>query len=186
MNFWKMRSFMCDFLKIVHHENEKCVHLHMVFWKKGTSTWKMWTFTRHFSENMDLYLKNMDLYAWFSKKNGTWPVNVDLLRMVFSNMWTSTWKMWSFMLDFQEKSRLQPCTGRNNGKMLTYIFSKQHVRFPWSKLHRQFYPNMGKCVEINFPISFWENNAYEIVIIFLIYKWDFYSLYITENYFLKF
>ena len=93
------------FWKKVYLENEKCVHLRMVFWKKGTSTWKMWTFTRHFLKKMDLYQKNVDLYAWVSEKSGPRPVNVDLLRMIF-------WNMWTFMhVPFSEKSgpRLEKC-----------------------------------------------------------------------------
>ena len=32
---------------------------------------------------MDLNLKNVDFYAWFSEKSGPRPKNVDLLRMIF-------------------------------------------------------------------------------------------------------
>ena len=137
MIFWKKGTltwingpFTHDFLKnedlyvwfsekSVPRKWKMCTFTHG-FLKKGTSTWKMWTFTRHFLKKMDLYQKNVDLYAWFSEKSGPRPVNVDLLRMIFWNMWTfmhvrfskkkwtSTWKMWTFMLDFLEKSRPQP------------------------------------------------------------------------------
>ena len=33
---------------------------------------------RHFLKKVDLYLKNLDLCAWFSEKNGAQPKNVDI------------------------------------------------------------------------------------------------------------
>ena len=108
-DLWKMRTFMCDFLKkkctskmknvYIYAwfsekralQPEKCGSLLVIFLKIWTFTWKMLTFTHD-----------------FLKKSGPRPVNVDLLRMIFWNMWTSTWKMWTFMIDFLEKSRPPP------------------------------------------------------------------------------
>jgi hypothetical protein len=59
-----------------------------------------------FSENMDLYQKKGGpLRMVFWKKRGPRPVNVDLLRMIF-------WNMWTFMhVRFSKKSgpRLEKC-----------------------------------------------------------------------------
>ena len=64
--------------------------LRMIFWKRWTSTWRMWTFTHD-----------------FLKKSGPWLENVDLLRMIFwkkvdldLKMWTSFWKFGPFTHDF--------------------------------------------------------------------------------------
>ena len=58
-----------------------------------------------FSEKMDLYQKNVNLYAWYSEKKWTstckcGPFTHDFLKYVdgyacaiFCKKWTSTWKM---------------------------------------------------------------------------------------------
>ena len=105
MIFWNMRTFMCYFLK------------------KGISNLKI----------VDLYLRNVDLYAWFSEKKWTltwnggpftneflkyvdlytcaifWKKvdlnlkNVDLYAWFSEKKSTSTWKMWTFTSHFLEK-----------------------------------------------------------------------------------
>ena len=66
--FWKMCTFMLDFLK-----------------KKWTVTWKMRTFT----EKRGPRLKNVDLLHMIFEKFGPscW---------IIWNKWTLTWKMWTF------------------------------------------------------------------------------------------
>ena len=38
--------------------------------KLGPQPVKMWTFTRHLMKKVDLYLRNLNLYFWLSKKSG--------------------------------------------------------------------------------------------------------------------
>ena len=50
---WKAWTFTRHFLKNVQ-----------------TSTWKMWNFTHEFLKSVDLKMKYVDLYEWFSEKGG--------------------------------------------------------------------------------------------------------------------
>ena len=77
---WKMWTFTHDFLKKVDLDlkmwtfyawfsaksgprPENVDLLHMIFWKKWTSTWKCGPFTHDFLKKVDLNLKNVDLFA---------------------------------------------------------------------------------------------------------------------------
>ena len=92
-----------------------------IFWKKWTSSWKMWTFMRDFLKKVDLNLKNVDFYksfsgkkvalylrkgdfyAWFSEKCGPRPEKCEPLCVIFWKKCTSIWEMWTFYAWFSEK-----------------------------------------------------------------------------------
>ena len=100
---WKMRTFMCDFLKIVYLKNEKCVHLRMVFWKRAPQPEKCGPLLVIFWKYGPLPEKCWPLRMIFWENNWPRPVNVDLLRMIFWNMLTLTWKCGSLCLIFSTK-----------------------------------------------------------------------------------
>ena len=99
----KMWTFYAWFSEKSIPRPENVDLLRMIFWKKWTSSWKCGPFTEDFLKKVDLNLKNVDLYAWFSEKSGPRLENVDLLRMIFWKRWTSTWRMWTFTHDFLKK-----------------------------------------------------------------------------------
>ena len=51
---------------------------------------------RHFLKKVDLYLKNLDLCAWFSEKNGAQPKNVDIYASISEKLGPQPVKMWTF------------------------------------------------------------------------------------------
>ena len=98
----------------------------------------MWTFYAWFLKKVDLNLKNVDLYTFFSEKSRPRPENVDLFMHDFlkkvdlnlKNVDLYAWflkkvdldlKIWTFYVWFSEKSGPQP----ENVDLLHMIFWKK-------------------------------------------------------------
>ena len=150
-------------------------YLLVIFWKMWTSTWKKLIFTHYFLKNVNLNMKNVDLYTWFYKEFGprtekcgpySWfyekcepqPEKCGLLHVIL-------WRIWTSKLGHYEwfSGKCGPRT-ENSGR-LRMIFNMKNVDINLKKgdlyvwFCKNLVPQPEKCVPF---IWFSEKNGTQL------------------------